>query len=186
MSPKPLLRGMAAGLVGGLAASWVMNQFQSTLTKIFEGSEKPHGAQSAQKGSPNHGVAAELKEQGRDDERDNAAERTANIVATKVFDYELTEKDKLAAGAAVHYLFGASTGALYGLASELMPEVSVGAGLPFGAAVWLVADEGLVPALGLSKWPTEYSVSKQAYALASHLVYGVTTDLLRRAARAVI
>ena len=186
MSPKPIIRGLAAGFIAGLAASWIMNQFQSTLTKIFEGSEKPHGAQSAQEGSPNHGIAAELKERGLEDESDNAAERSANIVATKVFDYELTEKDKVAAGAVVHYLFGASTGALYGLASELRPEVSVGAGLPFGAAVWLAADEGLVPALGLSKWPTEYSILKQAYALASHLVYGVTTDLIRRATRAVI
>jgi len=33
---------------------------------------------------------------------------------------------------------------------------TVGAGIPFGAAGWVIADEIVVPALGLSKFPTEY------------------------------
>jgi len=55
--------------------------------------------------------------------------------------------------------------------------------LPFGAAVWAIADEGIVPAAGLSKSPTEYPLSIHAYALASHLVYGLTTELVRRTVR---
>jgi hypothetical protein len=38
-----------------------------------------------------------------------------------------------------------------------------------------------VPALGLSKKPTESPAAVHAYALASHAVYGLTTDLVRRA-----
>ena len=53
----------------------------------------------------------------------------------------------------------------------------------FGTAVWLGADEVAVPAFRLSKPPTEYPVSVHAYAFMSHLVYGVTTDLVRRAVR---
>ena len=54
------------------------------------------------------------------------------------------------------------------------------AGIPFGAALWLAADEIGVPAAGLAKGPAEYPVSKHASALAAHLVYGATTELVRR------
>ena len=64
--------------------------------------------------------------------------------------------------------------------------MTTGAGIPFGAAFWLLADEISVPLLGLSKGPTEYPVSTHAYALASHLVYGVTAEMSRRALRQVL
>jgi hypothetical protein len=43
-----------------------------------------------------------------------------------------------------------------------------------------------VPLLGLAKGPTEYPVSTHAYALASHLVYGMTAEMSRRALRRVM
>jgi len=64
-----------------------------------------------------------------------------------------------------------------------VPAVTAGAGLPNGASIWVVADERVVPALGLSKSPTEYPLSIHAYALASHFVYGLTTELVRRGVR---
>jgi uncharacterized membrane protein YagU involved in acid resistance len=75
-------------------------------------------------------------------------------------------------------IFGATTGAFYGAGAELFPVVAVGAGLPFGATVWVVADEIMTPGLGLSKAASSYSFSKHAYAFSSHLVYGFTTDLV--------
>ena len=182
--PSDLWKGLAAGAVSGLAASWVMNQFQSLWGKLTEGTEKPHGAQSLQHGSPQHGIGRELQERGSDEEGDNAAVRMAKIVSEEVFDHKLQGKrEKEVAGAAAHYAMGATSGAIYGAAAELLPEVTVGTGLPFGAAVWLVADEGIVPAIGLSKSPGEYPLSKHAYAVASHLVYGLTTEVVRRAVR---
>ena len=83
----------------------------------------------------------------------------------------------------MHYAFGTSVGGLYGAAAELAPEVARGAGLPFGAAFWLVADETALPLLGLSKGPTAYPVSTHVYALASHFVYGLTAELVRRTVR---
>jgi uncharacterized membrane protein YagU involved in acid resistance len=77
-------------------------------------------------------------------------------------------------------------GGVYGALTELSPKVASGAGMPFGAALWLAADEVAVPALGLSKKPTESPAPIHAYALASHLVYGLTTDLVRRVVRRVL
>jgi putative membrane protein len=107
----------------------------------------------------------------------------AEAVAENVFDGPLPEEDKDAAGSAVHYAMGAGSAAVYGAAAEMAPAVTIGLGMPFGTAVWLVADEGAVPLLGLAKGPTEYPVSKHVYSLASHLVYGLSTEMVRRTVR---
>jgi len=178
------LKGMIAGAAGGLVASWVMNQFQALWSRMAHGVERPHGAQSLQLGSPRHGVARELQERGRDREADDAAVRTAIVVSERLLGLELAEREKKEiAGAAVHYAFGVATGGLYGAIAELKPATTAGAGLPFGAAVWLIADEIIVPALGLSKSPTKYPLSTHAYSIASHLVYGLTTEIVRREVR---
>lgn len=174
-----ILKGMVAGLAGGLLASWTMNQFQAAWTRMAEGTEKSHGAQSMQ---PSQGS------QGEQDtgEQDDATVETAKAISENVFGHELQESEKEPAGAAVHYAFGTLSGGLYGALAEVTPQVTTAAGLPFGAGFWLLADEISVPLLGLSKGPTEYPVSTHVYALASHLVYGVTAELGRRAVRQVL
>jgi putative membrane protein len=172
-------KGTAAGLVGGLVASWTMNQFQAAWTKAAEGFEKPHGAQSMQ---PSEGQPGQGSEQDNEDQ-DDATVKAAKAISEGIFGHQLRESEKESAGAAVHYAFGAATGGLYGAVAEVWPGVTLGAGLPFGAAFWLVADETAVPLLGLSKPPTEYPLSTHVYAFASHLVYGLTAELVRRAER---
>jgi hypothetical protein len=178
-----LWKGLAAGAAGGLAASWVMNQFQALWSRKAHGIERPHGAQSLQQGSPRHGVARELQERGSDRESDDAAVRMARLFSEDVLGHRLAESEKETAGAIAHYAMGATSGAIYGAAVEVLPAATAGVGLPFGAAVWLVADELVVPALGLSKPPTAYPLSTHAFAFASHLVYGLTTEMTRRAVR---
>ena len=178
-----LWKGLVAGVAGGIVASWTMNQFQSAWGKITEGVERPHGAQSLQQGTPNHGVARELQERGSDDSDDNAAVRAGTAVAELITDKKLTKGEKEVAGAVAHYAMGVVSGGIYGMAAELAPGATVGAGLPFGAAIWVVADEAIVPAAGLSKAPTEYPLSIHLYALASHLVFGVSTEAVRRTVR---
>jgi putative membrane protein len=176
-----VLKGLVAGLAGGLIASWTMNQFQAAWTRIAEGSEKPHGAQSMQ---PAEGSQGEQDQDTK--EQDDATVETAKVISRNVFGHELQESEKRPAGAAVHYAFGTATGGLYGALAEVSPQVTMAAGLPFGAAFWLIADEITVPVLGLSKGPTEYPISTHAYALASHLVYGMTAEFSRRALRQVL
>lgn len=178
-----LSKGLVAGLAGGLAASVVMNKFQSLWGKLTVGVEKSHGAQSLQEGLPQGGIGHELQKQGQDHEQDDAAERLANAITVGVFDHNLTESTKNTAGTALHYAYGISMGAVYGAAAELMPGCTIGAGLPYGAVVWLTADEAVVPLLGLSKAPTEYPLSTHAYSLSSHLVYGLTTEIVRGVVR---
>lgn len=170
-----VLKGVAAGLVGGLVASWTMNQFQALLSKASEAGEKSQGDRGTQKQKPQESK-----------EGDDATVKAASAIAETVFDHKLTKSEKKIAGPAVHYTFGTLTGGLYGAAAEVAPVVGTAAGLPFGAIFWLVADEAAVPALGLSKSPAEYPLSTHASALASHFVYGLTTDIVRRAVRRVL
>jgi hypothetical protein len=174
-------KGLVAGLAGGLVASWTMNQFQAAWTRIQEGAEKSHGAQSMQ---PAEGSSGDQSQDVK--EQDDATVEVAKIVSREVLGHELQESEKKPAGAAVHYAFGTMSGGLYGALAEVTPQVTTGAGVPFGAAFWLLADEISMPLLGLSKGPTEYPVSTHAYALASHLVYGATAVLSRRAIRNVL
>ena len=174
-------KGLVAGLAGGLVASWTMNQFQAVWMRAATNSEKAHGAQSMQ---PSQGSTGNQAEDGK--EQDDATVETAKVISRNVFGHELQESEKRPAGTAVHYAFGAATGGLYGALAEVTPQVTTGAGIPFGAAFWLLADEISVPLLGLSKGPAEYPVSTHAYALASHLVYGVTAEMSRRALRQVL
>jgi hypothetical protein len=171
-------KGMVAGLAGGLLASWTMNQFQAAWTRIAEGAEKSHGAQSMK---PSDGSQGEQAQDASNDE--NATVKTAQVISEKVFGHELQKSEKEPAGAAVHYAFGTLSGGLYGALAEVTPQLTTAAGLPFGAGFWLLADEVSVPLLGLAKKPTEYPVSTHVYALASHLVYGMTAELSRRALR---
>ena len=176
-----LLKGMVAGLAGGLIASWTMNQFQAAWTRIAEGTEKSHGAQSMQPSEGSHG------DQGQDTAaQDDATVETAKAISKNVFGHQLQKSEKESAGTAVHYAFGTVTGGLYGALAEVTPQVTTAGGLPFGAGFWLLADEISVPLLGLSKGPTAYPVSTHAYSLASHLVYGLTAELSRRAVRQVL
>ncbi len=176
-------KGVVAGVAGGLAGSFVMNQFQSAWGKLMENEERPHGAQSLQQGSPEHGIGRELEERGVDEPDDNAAVRTGNAVSEFVFEHHLTKSEKETVGAVAHYAMGVTSGAIYGAVAEIMPVATVAEGLPFGAAVWVIADEAVVPALGLSRNPSEYPASIHVYSIASHLVYGLTTELVRRAVR---
>ena len=173
-------KGLIAGLIAGAVGAWVMNQTQAMLSEQLTGRARSHGGQSLQQGSTDHGVARELQRRNSDRESDDATMRTAQIVSETAFERKLSESEKDTAGTIAHYAMGGTCGAIYGALAETWPEGTFGRGLAFGAAVWLAADEAIVPMLGLSKASTEYSLKTHAYSLASHLVYGLTLELTRR------
>ena len=178
-----LIKGLVAGAIAGFVASAVMNKFQQALGRFITGEERSHGAQSLQTGTPDHGVGRKLTELGVEDPRDDSAERLANAISVGALDHDLSEGEKSMAGTALHYGYGISVGAFYGAAAEMLPEVTAGLGMPYGAAIWLGADEVVVPLLGLSKTASEYPLSIHASDLASHLVYGLTLEAVRHGVR---
>jgi len=163
---RSVWKGMVAGLAGGLAACWTMNQFQAGMKKVTE----------------SNGNGQQQQEQQAADATAKAASAVSQTVAHRT----LTEDQKKVAGPVVHYVFGSTIGALYGAAAEFSPITTKGWGVPFGAAVFVGADEIGVPLAGLSEPPNKVPASTHASALAAHLVYGATTDGVRRIVRAIL
>lgn len=168
-------RGLLAGTVGGLIGAWCMNGIQ----RISRGMPARTGRDAGKSSRAAPGQSSQRQ-------REPATVQLTRAVVERTFRRSLTAKEKKIADPLMHYGFGAITGAAYGAAAEFAPGVAVGAGLPFGAAVWVAADEITMPALGVSKPPWRNPVSTHAYALASHFVYGLSTELSRRAFRALL
>lgn len=185
-------KGLAAGLIGGLVASWTMNRFQNVWSKVAKGIET-WPANQFQNVPPDYAVGGGEASGAQDsvvglktEVQDDTTVRAASAVSEGIFDHKLTQSEKKIAGTAVHYILGTGVGGLYGAAAEIAPNVTAGAGLPFGAVFWLVVDEGAVPLLGLSEGPMTYPLSIHAYALSSHFVYGLTAEVVRRAVRGAL
>lgn len=149
------------------------NSIQNVSGEYAQGDEEAHGTQDSEIGS-------------HPEPQDDTTVRAASAVSEGLFDHKLTQSEKKIAGPAVHYILGTCVGGLYGAAAERAPKVTAWTGLPFGAAFWLVVDEGAVPLLGLSEGPMAYPLSTHAYALSSHFVFGLTAEVVRRAVRSAL
>jgi len=170
---RHLWKGLVAGAAGGLAAAWVMNQFQTGLSKATEKLQHSKTQQGEQ-------------ERQSDDDAEDATMKNAGKISESIFDRKLSREEKKKLGPVVHYAFGVGTGAVYGVLAELESRATLGAGLPYGTAVFIGADEIAVPAFGLSKPPKEYPASAHLYGLASHMVYGLSLEMVRRSVRGLM
>jgi putative membrane protein len=172
-------KGLAVGAVAGLAATWAMTRFH----EISEPLERVHPRDEPR--DPQHSAKRGKQEsaEGSDKHGEDATVRAADRLSRGLLRHPLSKAEKRKAGPAMHYGFGVLTGAAYGVLAELAPAVTRGVGAPFGAAVWLGADEIAVPAFRLAGPPWEHPPSVHARALAAHLVYGVTTEGVRRLLR---
>lgn len=155
--PDPV-RGALAGLAAGLAAAFVMNQFQTLWSAVS---------------APDGGGG------------DPATVKAANKVSRATTGRSIEEGDKNLAGEAVHYGLGAALGVAYGIAAEYRPGVTIGFGTAFGAATAVALDNVAVPAAGLDDPPWDTSLGTHAYGMVSHLVFGAATEGTRSIIRAV-
>jgi uncharacterized membrane protein YagU involved in acid resistance len=160
---KDAIKGMVAGLAGGLVASWTMNQFQALISRASDGPPQQSGG---------------------DDE--DATNRLAQAIAAKTIDRRLSKQEVEVAGPVVHYAYGTLMGGVYGAAAERATGWQSLAGAAYGALLWAAGDELAVPLLGLSRPSTEFPIGTHVQALAAHIVYGVTTEVVRRGVRAAI
>jgi len=179
-----LLKGALAGAVAGAVASALMNRLVALYPS--KSAARGHGAQSLQPGQPEHGLGlSQIRRDGAwRHHQEDATERLAECLTWEVAGLHLTARQKQWLGTMVHYLFGVGSAAAYGLLVEVLPLSRAGSGLPFGTAVWLGADEGAVPLLGLSTSPAEQPLSVHLTSIGTHWAYGLTTEFLRRQLRA--
>lgn len=164
--------GVTAGAIGGLAGAWSMNQFQRAWNAAAERRYHHQG---------NNVDQQESQAQGED-----ATMKAAGWISQAAFGKPLSRQEKKQLGPVLHYAFGALSGGIYGGIVEKAHGASMGAGVPFGSALFLAADEAAVPAFGLSSPPTQHPLSTHLYGWASHVVYGAVTEVVRRYARELL
>ena len=147
--------GAGAGLIGGLAGSFAIGAFHQYWAKKMRSSIVQKGTASTQ--------------------------RAADRLSRGVTGHGLDQPTKMKAASAVHFAFGSLMGAAYGAAASANRNIGMALGVPFGATVYAGAHAAAVPALGLSEPPTQSRPREEVGEFLGHLVYGVVTDLTRRA-----
>jgi hypothetical protein len=90
------------------------------------------------------------------------------------------------AAAVNHFGYGASVGALFGLAGSHIDSraLRVAAGVGAGLAVWAVSYAGWIPALSLMPHAKDDSLGRQGALFLGHVVYGAALGLFTPSLRA--
>jgi len=173
--PARTLALAVIGLAGGVVGAFAMNVYARTARVFNEEREVPGAAPGRDRDG--RGVQPA---QARDRAENDAATRVGTAAYETVMRHEPDPATEPRLGNAVHYAFGAAAGTIYALASEELPMLRKGFGSFYGSLVWAIADEGFIPALGLSREPRDLPADVHAYALSGHCVYGAALECVRR------
>jgi hypothetical protein len=143
------------GAVAGIAATWLMGK----VTQLLYEREEPRAREREDRAR-----------QGRSS-YETAAEKIARLAGAS-----LSDEQRKRYGMGLHWALGGSAGAAYALLRDRIPAATAAGGLLFGAAFFLLMDEGLVYALGLTPGPSAFPWQSHARGLAGHLAYGATAE----------
>ena len=153
---QTLLADIAVGLFAGLVATQVTNLAQGPLQCMTPDSV------------------------GQQEKRVRPGASSSVVAARKVayhLDGSPGQQTVGSLGKAIHFGIGMAWGPVYGLLRRHGGLGPFGAALASGAAMSLILDEGVVPALGLSAPNRDYPVFTHARGFLAHLVYGAAAAL---------
>jgi putative membrane protein len=142
---------LVVGVAAGVAAAFAMNLFQLAWSKAVSKPPEPSATQDA-----------------------------AYHLSGTLTGHVASPTGRKILGNVIHYTTGAVLGGVYGLISGVFPTLTFGKGTAFGTAVWATADEIAVPLVGLGPPLGRTDAVDHAYGLASHLIFGLTLDFVRR------
>ena len=157
---QPLLVDVAVGLFAGLFANWATDLVQGPLRRATPEGVRRREARVSPGPSSSH----------------VAARRIAERLGRPVEDQRLGPAAK-----AVHHGLGMAWGPVYCLLRRHAGLEPLGAGLVSGAALSLVVDEGLTPALGFSAPNRDYPAATHLRGFLAHLVWGAAAALAAEA-----
>jgi uncharacterized membrane protein YagU involved in acid resistance len=162
---------VAAGLVGGLAGAWAMDQFTRVWNKVV-----PQSQHDSSRRPP-----LPYSQQEWD-----STSRSAALIAKYAVGRNLTDKERRQGAQIVHFTVGAGGGAIYGAVLGRRNKCVVACGAAFGVVLWVVAEELAMSVLGINDPPQNYSMAMHANSLGEHLAYGTTIGLISKALFAIL
>jgi uncharacterized membrane protein YagU involved in acid resistance len=157
-------KGLAAGLIGGLAASWAANLL---CRKLKQSRNRSHT-----NSSPNNERLL--------DQQKAAPAGLSTTISPAVFHQILAERERKVEAPVIRYALGSAIGGLYGATAEIAPKVTTGFGLSFATVIWLGADRIASRTFVRYRTRAKVPASSHLNIFVSHLVYGVTTEIVRR------
>ncbi len=153
------------GVLTGVAATWVMERVTEYLYEHEDPAARRREDQARQ---GKHAFAV-------------AAEKTAGLTGV-----HLSEAQQRKLGMTYHWGVGLGAGALYAVLRRRVGWLDRGQGAAFGLLFFVLVDEAMNAAMGLTPPPQDFPWQAHARGLAGHLVYGVVAetalDVLDRAA----
>ena len=105
------------------------------------------------------------------------------VLAEKIAGHEMEEAPKEAAAEAIHWFFGAAAGATYGALAEFYPAATAREGANFGMTLMALTHEGALPAMGLAADPADQTTREKSSEMATHIIFGLVTEVVRKAVR---
>jgi hypothetical protein len=161
-----ILGGLAAGVIGGMVATWALDKYQQGA---LDATRRVEDATNAGPVLSRH-QEDELREQRR------AHAQAVQRIAKSTVGKKLSNAQERNAAAIVHYGAGALAGGVYGVAAEILPGVRRWYGMGYSKAVFLGGAEPLLPWLGLS--PKQVQVTPAG--IPAPLIFGAVLETTRR------
>ncbi len=164
--PNPL-EGFLLGVVGANLGLAAMTLYQNFAAKpVFDASPEANKHPG--------GALDSISAVGKQHEDGESSTAAVGRMALETATGQGPKTDAMATALSygVHWGFGMLMGGVYGAIRSGKGGSDVGLGLAFGAGLWAVADEVIVPVLGLQEGPTKAPKTQHANRLVSHLLYG--------------
>jgi hypothetical protein len=172
--PVKLFGGLAAGFVGGIVATWVLDKYQQGALEVTRRAEDAVGAGPV--------LSRYQENQLRGQQRAHA--ETADRLARSTRGKGLSRTQRRDAAPLVHYAVGALAGGAYGLAAELIPAVRAGYGTGYASLLFMGGSQALLPGFGFGVLNNR--AATQGDGLSGHLVYGAVLETTRRVLRRML
>lgn len=110
----------------------------------------------------------------------------SEVLAERLAGHPLGGVEREVAAETIHWGFGALTGAAYGALAEYYPQATTKDGAGFGMALASLTHEAALPAMGLAAEPENQTVREQTSEMATHVVFGIVTETVRRSVRNIL
>ena len=166
-----LLGGLAAGIIGGIVATWVLDKYQQGALEATRAAEN----------AVNAGPILSRRQEDRLREQQLAHAEAAERIAQSTFGKGLSRNQRRNAAPIVQYAIGALAGGAYGFAVEILPVVRRGYGTGYSNLLFLGGSQAMLPWLNLG---TRQKIAPlKNGGLSAALVYGATLETTRRILR---
>lgn len=181
-------QGALLGAAGSLAGLLAMQLYWKVSGKLAGSGEQSEEGE-AQSGDGKSRVAQALEDVSvvgqQHEEGESAPGAVGRIAYETVVHRSPSKKTKKKLMQGVHWGYGIAVGSLYGALRADAEVPDLGWGLAYGAALWLLGDELMVPLLGLAEGPGAHGPAEHANALGAHLAYGAATAAATQGLRLV-